>query len=185
MNRFALLGAAAALLVAVGLGGALLSSRSIDPGPGASSPTPPTPTWPLIPDGSYLGPAQPVSDILAQLDADLSLSEANRTTIIDGILGIRDATTYRTRIEIHGSSMIVSSGVDGIFTPEGWAIRSDGGDLLRASGSASPVTFRVAGCDGTRDPCSFTLRATEPAPSAVESFVRRITFEAGTFEPQP
>lgn len=192
MNRFVSMGAAAAIVVAVSLGGVLLASRGSGPGVGTQPPTPaptatsaPPPVWPLIPDGTYLGPEQPVADILAQLDADLSLSDTNRAAIADTILGIRGATTYQTKIELHGSSMIVSSGVDGVFAPEGWSIRSAGGDLLVASGSSSAIAFRVGGCDGTRDPCSFTLRATEPATSAIESFVRRITFETGPFEPQP
>jgi hypothetical protein len=80
--------------------------------------------------------------------------------------------------------MDVSAGVDGSFTPQTWTIELAGRGRILATGPGT-AEFIVLGCDGTLEPCSFTLEATTPASSAVETFVRRITFEEGPFEPQP
>lgn len=182
--------AAALVVVAAGIGvgvGFLGLGQGRDAGvapPSSTATAALSAVWPYIPDGTYLGPEQSVAAITGGLESDPGITQEGRDAILDTILGIRGGTTYQTRIEVLGDRMTVGIGVDGRFAPEVWAIEDAGDGRMRATLRNSSPVFRVEGCDGRRDPCSFSLEATTPAASDVETFVRRVVLETGVFVPQ-
>jgi hypothetical protein len=150
-----------------------------------SRPTVVTPPAQIIPDGIYAGTALKVDAILDQLAGNPSLGAAEKEAIIDSLLGIRGATTYQTRVAIHGSSMTVDQVVDGVSHPESWTIRPLDGKRIAAMWSGGTIEFEIRGCGLPGSSCGFTFQAMTPAPSAVEAFVRKLLFEqSGPFVPQ-
>ena len=97
MNRIALFGASAAVVVAVGLGAFYLSGGQ--PGTvGGQATSPPTSASPppaaqAIPDGTYTTGPISVADIDRQLDADETLTDAEKESIRTDVLVISGTTT--------------------------------------------------------------------------------------------
>ena len=191
MNRIALFGATAAALVAVGVGGLLLSSGS-NPGvggeptqsPSTSSSPGPSDSGVLraIPVGTYATPPMSVADIRAQLDADQALTAGEKDSIINDILDIDGRGTLATYMVVGDNS------IDG-------RVSRDGGPPERDT--TFPVTwvdadqFRWTNARGEQtwgirwDGDSYHLVARTPAGGNVELFVRRILFESQPFSPVP
>jgi hypothetical protein len=186
MNRIALFGATAAAVVAVGLGAFYLSGGQPGTvgGPQTSPPTSasPSPSAQAIPDGTYTTGPMSVADIDRQLDAEETLTDAEKDSIRAALLAIRGTTTLESLIEIDGTVWRL-------------ALRHDAGPAQPDSGGPwqvrwiDPSAFDVAiPCCGTQrfgvewNGENFSLTARSPAGN-VELFVRRILFESFPYSP--
>jgi len=187
MNRIALFGATAAAFVAVGLGAMYLSDGQ--PGTVGGQPTSPpssaspSPVAQAIPDGTYTTGPMSVADIDRQLDAEESLTEAEKESIRNEILVITGTTTLESAIEVDGTVMRGAMGHDD--RPLEWD--SEGVSEVRW---IDPSTYELAiQCCGTQrygvewNGESFSLTARSPATGNVELFVRRILQESFPFSP--
>jgi hypothetical protein len=187
MNRIALFGATAAALVAVGLGAFYLSGgqpgsvggRPTSPPPSAS----PSPAAQAIPDGTYTTGPMSVTAIEQQLEAEETLTEAEKESIRNDILVISGTTTLESAIEVDGTVMRGALGHDG--GPLEWD--SEGVSDVHW---IDPFMYEVAiQCCGTQrygvdwNGESFSLTATSPATGNVELFVRRILQESFPYSP--
>ena len=192
MNRIALFGATAVAVVSVGLAGLLLwsGSNGSDVG-GPPGPTAPATSSPgasagaihAIPAGTYATEPMDVADILAQLDADQSLSEAEKQSIVTDVLVIDGRTTLTPNVLVRDNAFELR-------------LSRDGGPLVQDTAFAvtwiDDQSFQVkTACCGrttygiTWEADAFRLEARSPASGNVETFVRRILFESQPFAPVP
>jgi hypothetical protein len=154
-------------------------------GPGSGpSPSAAVPTSAIPADGIYQSEPIPVATIMQLLAADTKLSEADRTSIVDVILGLRSATTFQSAFEVRdGDQWIGGQRVDAepfVFGVP-WPITSlDPSSIKLQTDCCGNQTYRVA-----QTPEGIRLTAVSPASSDVETFVRHITFELSPFTRTP
>jgi hypothetical protein len=184
--------ARSALIAAIGViavGGALylITPRF---GPGGPAPTAsPVPATPAptrlmagpLEIGRYVGPTLQVADIVAAVNADASLTPAQRTRIIDVLMEIRDKSTWTPAIELRGGQLTQRHTVDGV-TQIGSAGRYAFPDdrtlvyTVSSNGADAVIRFQLM-IEGD----SFTLRRTTPAVDAEDEFAADAVFESGPF----
>jgi hypothetical protein len=188
MPTSARLAAAAAVLVVVGAGvliltaGSPTSPRVVQPSPApSSSPSATAAGTRPIQNGTY-STSMPVADILTRLDAVSSLTAAQKTAVIDDILGIRGATTLKVEVTVADATFTAGYATDGEPVQPGstWKLY-----VLDPSTIAVDVGTESSGIQAYRVTStgrSFTLRAVSPA-DPVEGFVRSVLFETAPFSP--
>ncbi len=139
----------------------------------------PTTTTAAIPDGHYVGTVQQVADIRRQLDRESALTDVEKETIVNSVLGIRGATTIQTMIDVRaGRQFLAVMAIDGVSPPsDPWALKPvDDHTIVLDSNCCGLQVFDVEWTGR-----QFRLRAMSPASSPVEQFVRGVTFETGSF----
>jgi hypothetical protein len=134
-----------------------------------------------IPNGTYRT-SIPVADVLARLDADGSLTPAEKTAVIDDVLGIRGASVLNVEITVADNSFTVGLSTDSepIKPGSSWKLYN-----LDASTIAVDIGTKSSGIQAyrvTRTGLTFALAAVSPA-EAVETFVRSVLFETAPFSP--
>lgn len=180
--------AAVAMVATVAVAGSFYLFGRGQTGPGGE-PTPgptasPAPTrlmaGPLV-FGTYQGPTLRVADIVAMVNADSSLTAADRTAIIDTFFEVKDKATWSASIELRGGQLTQRQTVDGttvIGSVGRYAFPDDRTLIVTETiGGVDAVTEFELAVDGD----SFTLHRTTPVESALEEFVTRIIFESGPF----
>jgi len=174
--------AAAAIVVAV-VGAYLILPRPSEPG-ASTTPSPSPSTEAFLPDGRYESQPQQVSAIRTLMAADTTLTASDKTSIEDAVLGIRDATTFQSAIEIRGGDQLIAGQrTDGDdFTFEApWAFRRiDDASIEVTTACCGKQTYQVE-----QTAAGFRLTAVSPTSSALETFVRHITFEMSPFTRVP
>jgi hypothetical protein len=179
-----LLGAAVAL--SAGCRSTTSPSATASPAaaPAAMSASSPSNRVAAIADGRYLGTRLSVADIQRLLEADTTLSTAQKNEILDTILDIRGATTLQTLVEIrNGTEFAATSRTDAEPFPafgDGWPMVSLERTVLVGTGCCGEEAFRVS-----NDPGGLTLTFISPASGPTETFVRHVLFELPTFSPAP
>ena len=155
--------------------------------PSASPPTATTTSSPssapaaAIPDGRYAGPELRVSDIVAKLDKS-TLTDPEKTAVIDDILRIRDATTFQTVIEVAGTRFTLGQRVDAgrVETEPAWPLTPvDATTINLAPPCCGVQAWEIRPGNG-----GFTMTALGPASGSVEAFVRGVIFESGPLVPE-
>lgn len=156
---------------------------------GAPGPTAPATSSPgaspgavhAIPAGVYATEPMDVADILVQLDADQSLSEAQKQSIVRDVLVIDGRTTLASHMFVRDDEFDMRLSRDG-GTPEQdttftvtWL---DDQSFQMETPCCGRTTYGV-----TWEGDAFRLDARTPASSNVETFVRRILFESQPFVP--
>jgi hypothetical protein len=187
MNPVARL-AAGAVVATVAIAGSFYLFARQPSGPGGV-PTPgpttvPTPTRAMagpLAAGTYFGPALQVADIVAAVDADTTLTAADRTQVIDVLFAIRGKTTWQDSIEFRNGQMFERQTVDGVTAVGSFGRYSfpDDHTLVyteRINGSDVVTKFDLI-VNGN----SFTLHRTTPLSAAADEFVTRKIFESGPF----
>jgi hypothetical protein len=182
------------LVVVLAVGVALFGLRPATIGPGTPTAAPtaqPSSSPPTasatdgarpIPNGTYQA-SVPVADILARLDADQSLTAADKTDVIDALLHIRGATTLHVEITIADETFTLGYAADSnpIEPNSPWRLY-----ILDPSTIAVDIGTDSSGIQAyrvTKSGQSFTLRASSPA-EAGETFVRSVLFETAQFSPK-
>lgn len=131
--------------------------------------------------GVYAGPTLRVSDIVAAVDSDASLTAADRSQIIDVLFGIRGKTTWSASIELRAGQLTQRQTVDGstVTGSFGRYAFPDDHTLVYTEdvAGASVVSVFSITIDGT----SFTLHRTTLPHDSAEDFATRILFESGPF----
>ena len=165
-------------------------SPSITASPSASAGAPPSAAPSAAPTrltagpleiGFYDGPILRVADIVADLNADTTLTPADRTSILDVVMAIRDKSTYQISLEFRGGSLTQRETVDGntiIGSFGRYSFPDDQTLVYTETIAGNPV---VTAFELTIDGDSFTLRRTTPDHSAADAFVVDHIFEAGPF----
>ena len=183
-------GIAAAAIVAIAIGLVLLRppdvGRTVEtpqPSPTALPASPASSVARPIPNGTFQA-SVPVADILADLDANTTLSAQDKTDVIDDILGIRGATTLNVEVTVGETTFTLGYSTDSepIQAEGPWALY-----VLDPSTIAVGIGTDSSGIQAyriTRDGTSFRMRASSPA-EPVESFVRSVLFETAPFSPKP
>jgi hypothetical protein len=190
--------AAAAVLATVAIAGIVYFARpSLGPG-GPPSPSPSalaTPSAPPSPSagplmagplvaGTYIGPTLQVADIVAAVNADTTLTPADRTQVIDGFLGIRGKSTFSVIIDLRAGQMTETEVVDGVRVvgSRGRYAFPDAQTLVYTENNEEAFVMRFElAIDGE----SFTLHRTSAMPTAADEAVTRILFESGPFTLRP
>jgi hypothetical protein len=187
MNPIARL-AAVAVVAAVAIAGSLYLFGRSPTGVGGSPTTPPTsqptPTPAMagpLRVGRYWGPTLQVADIVARVNADPSLTPADRTQIIDVLFGFRGKQTWTDSLEFRGGELFERQTIDGatITGSSGRYSFPDDHTLVYTetiNGADSGMRFEL-----TVNGNSFTLHRTTPAHGAADEFVTRVIFESGPF----
>ena len=190
MNRFALIGATAAVALAIGVGGFLLMSGSGNPGVGGEPASTPSPgpsgsqaAVPAIPPGTYATQPMAVADIQAQLDAEEFLTDEEKTMIVENVLAVDGRSTLATYMVVGDEAFDLRLSRDGGPPKQDTAFAVtwvDDQTFLVRSACCGEQTYGV-----TWEGDSFRLVARSPASGNVELFVRRILFESQPFAPVP
>jgi hypothetical protein len=189
MHRTALLGAAAVALIAVGLAGLAMATGLTGPNVGTvPSPTHPAAVSPSkaprlgIPPGTYASNVLQAAAIVDAIQRDPTLDALQKTTVIDGTLGIADDTTFQIVIEVDGDRFIPGLRHDG--RP---AEIDDTWHLAVVDSQSLDLTIPCCGKQRYRidwDGPSFSLTPVTPT-GTVESVVRRVLFQSSPFSPVP
>ncbi len=171
----------AAAIGVIAIGGALYVVRPAT-GPGGLPTPSPSPTRPAGPlqVGTYFGPELQIADILAAVDADPTLSAADRMWFIEELGG---KSTFTASLRFIGGEVTQRQIVDGV-TDVGSFGRYDFPDdrtlvLTETVDGVDVVTEFELTLDGD----SFTPRfvRASPPPSARDALAGRIIFESGPF----
>jgi hypothetical protein len=171
--------AAAVAVAALGAAIYLLVPSRGGPGGVAASPTPSVP----IPTGTYKTEPIPVADILARLDADTSISTADKPAVIDNVLGIRDGDHLVVTLHIDKTSFFLQYQTDARepIVEDPWPMTIvDPTTIVVTSTCCGPTTYRVE-----RSSAGFLLTPETAPQSAVEGFVRDVLFHSKPFTPVP
>ena len=131
--------------------------------------------------GFYDGPVLQVADIVAELNADTTLTEADRNSILDTVMAIRGKATYQISLEFRGGTMTERETVDGntiIGSFCRYSFPDDQTLVCTETIANEPV---VTEFELTIDGNSFTLRRTTPDRSLADAFVVDHIFESGPF----
>lgn len=136
--------------------------------------------------GTYVADI-PVAGILSALDAETTLSAADKTAVIDDILGIRGATTLNMELTVGRGTFNFGQGVDGgQIAPSierAWALTTIDAQTVGLSADGGPVgSWRVI---RTGDGLGFTLVRLTEAPSTVEAFVSGVLFDSVPYRLKP
>jgi hypothetical protein len=136
----------------------------------------------LIPDGTYAGPVQQVADVIALINADTKLSDADRANLIDKALEIRGHTTFAVTLDFRAAQWTESQTVDGHSSVGGRATYAfpDDHTVLIEESCCGLTTFGVTPAEG-----GFSLRVLPPPAAEVDKVVNHILFESGTFSRVP
>jgi hypothetical protein len=146
----------------------------------AAEPVPTAVAGPIA-EGTYLGPTLQVADIVAMLDADSTLTPADRDAILDDIWGIRSKTTFRVSIAFAGGQFIEREALDGQNLVGSFGTYAFPDDqtlvLTEFIDNADVLTVFEVSVDGD----SFSLHRTSPSHDVRDEFVTRKLFESGPF----
>jgi hypothetical protein len=179
----------AVLMIAVtACSGAAVSSNSATPTVSVTAPTLAATGTPavsaaaaLIPDGTYAGPVQQVADVIAMINDDPKLSNADKADIIDNLFEIRGQTTFAVTLDLHAGQWTQSQVVDGnsvVGSRATYAFPDDHTIVLQES-CCGLTTFEV-----TLVPGGFRLKA-PPQTKEEDKMVGAILFETGAFTRVP
>jgi hypothetical protein len=176
--------AVAAVLVLALIGAAWIVRSAANvgaPSPPPSATTTATPIAAPLQVGTYVGPTFQVTDLIAQLNADLDLTAAERTQFIDVLAGIRGKTTWSASIELRGGQWTQRQTVDG---------NTQIGSIARYSFPDDHTVVLVETINGVESSSryaltvngdSFTLQSLTSPTAALDKFVVRILYESGPF----
>lgn len=145
-----------------------------------TNPTAPLTAGPLA-FGTYDGPTLKVSEIVASVNADPSLSAADRASVVDEILEIKDKETFSVSIELRGGQMTERETKDGetvIGSFGRYSFPDDRTLVYTESINGADVVTRF---DLAIEGDSFTLHRTTPGYGPADDFVVRLIFESGPF----
>jgi hypothetical protein len=180
---------AVAVAVAACTGGPAVSSSSPTPtatilattSPASASPAG-SAEAPLIPDGTYAGPVQQVADLIAMINADTKLSQAQKTEVTNTFFELPGHTTFAVTLDLHAGSWTESQAVDGhsvVGSRANYAFPDDHTVVLQES-CCGLTTFGV-----TRTQGGFSLKVLAPPAAEEDKVVSRVLFESGTFSRVP
>lgn len=136
----------------------------------------------LIPDGTYAGPVQQVADVIAHINADTKLSDADRVDLIDTALEIRGHTTFDVTLDLRAGQWTQSQAVDGrsqVASRATYAFPDDHTVVIQES-CCGLTTFGVTLAQG-----GFSLKVLTPLATEADKVISRILFETGTFTRMP
>jgi hypothetical protein len=149
------------------------------PSPSAAAVASPAP----IAEGSYLGPTLQVADIVAAVNGDTKLSQADRTYLINDVMGIGGAQTIALRLDLHAGQWVQSGIVDGKAAEVGsratYSFPDDRTIVLREQNGTQEVGF--SGWTITPVPNGFRLTHIDPPANEQDALVIRLLFEAGPY----
>lgn len=145
------------------------------------SPTPSPPTAGPLQIGTYFGPILQVADLVADMNADTTLTQADRDAILDDIWGIRGKTTFQISIQFYDGVMTEREIIDDatILGSFGTYVFVDDHTLVYTEtigGDHVATVFEL-----TIDGDSFTLHRTTGGYGAADDFVVDRIFESGPF----
>jgi hypothetical protein len=191
---FARIAAVAAVVLAAVIGAAAVGRATAPSGPAgtiasplpAATPAPaqvaPTaaasaPTQPIA-EGTYVGATLKVADIVAAVNDDTRLAAADRTRLINDIMGIKDHNTITIRIDLHDGHWVQSETVDGttsVGSEATYSFPDDNTVVLREQGHG------FSGWTVTPATNGFRLTHIDPPPDESDALVVRLLFEAGVY----
>jgi hypothetical protein len=140
-----------------------------------------TPVPGPLEDGVYDGPILQASDIVAAVDADPTLSAAQKTHVIDVLFGITGHTTWQDSIELLDGQLFERQLLDGV------AGMGSFGRYSFPDSHTLAYTETINGVDTTMsfeltvDGASFTLHRITPLTDPEDEFVTHRIFESGPF----
>jgi hypothetical protein len=135
----------------------------------------------LIPDGAYAGPVQQVADVIALMNGDRKLSDADKADMIDTLFEIRGHTTFAVTLDLHAGQWTEWEAVDGKAQVGSRAtyVFPDDHTLVIQESCCGLTTFGV-----TLVPGGFRLKA-PPQTKEEDKMVGTILFETGAFTRVP
>ena len=140
------------------------------PSPSASAPVP-------IPDGRYATAPMKVADIVAQIDADASLTPAQRKHLIDVSFEIKGHTTFSVSIDLRNGQWTQLQSVDGFEQVGSRATYS----FLDANTLIVRDQLGLGGFQITPVENGFRLKALSGEASEEDAITDKILFESAPF----
>jgi len=179
MRGLALSAAISVGVVALGLIALNLSRENGVGGPSPSQASAP------IQDGTYVGPTLRVADIVASINANPTLSDAERRDVLENVLGVGDGQTFVVSIEIlplqaqfpDNLTWIVRHTVDGVTRVDIATGCHFENDRLVVGG----FFLAIEAFDVTTAGQAFTLSVMHASSTPADEAAAQIMFESGPF----
>jgi hypothetical protein len=182
------LAAAAAIGVVVVL--VALSVIALDPFPSNGVGRPPAPAAGPIPDGKYVSLTLRVVDIVASINANPTLSDAERRDVLQNVLGVGDGETFFVSIDI----LMLPGPGNGQPSTRQWIVRHTVDGVTRAD-VATGCHFEddrlvvggfflaIDAFDVVRTGDGFTLSVLQSQATEAEEAAAQVMFESVPFTP--
>jgi hypothetical protein len=173
--------AAAAIIGVLAVGGSIVLFRPGTP-VGGTGPSPTASASPidLIPEGTFASAPLKVADLIASINADPTLTAAQKTFLIDVAFEIKGHTTFSASIELRAGQWTQRQTVDGATQVGSRATYSFEGTTLILRETAGVSRYEV-----TRTGSGFTLKHLTPGSDAADRFTVKALFESAPFMPVP
>jgi hypothetical protein len=177
-----------ALSAAIGVGvvalGLIALNLSRENGVGGPSPSH---TSAPIQEGTYVGPTLRVANIVASINANPTLSDAERRDVLENVLGVGDGQTFVVSIEIlslqaqfpDNRTWIVRHTVDGVTRVDVATGCHFENDRLVVGG----FFLAIEAFDVTTAGEAFTLSVMHASSTPADKAAAQIMFESGPFTP--
>jgi hypothetical protein len=148
------------------------------PAPSSPSPSPVPSGRPPIAEGTYATGPIKVADIVALINADASLTPAQRTHLIDVSFGIKDHTTFSVSIDLRNGQYTQHQSVDGVDAVGSGGTYSflDANTLIFRESSSGLAGFQI-----TQIANGFSLKRLDAAANAEDVIATKILLESGPF----
>ena len=175
--------ASAAVIGVLALGGAFyVLGGPGQPAVGGPGPSPTAVAKQIdpIPEGTYATAPVKVADLIASINAEPTLSAAQKTFLIDVAFEIKGHKTFSASIELYGGQWTQRQTVDGVTQVGSRATYSFEGTTLILRETVGVSRYEV-----TRTGSGFSLKRLSPGSDAADRFAVKALFESAPFMPVP